>query len=1271
MIAPNAMVRKLTGLGNSGGGVGGAIPTVPTITINDKVRTKATPGDIADLIIPGITGTSPLSLAFSVRMDGVEVSTTLPYTIQPADGGKALTILPTLAGVTLELTAPVTVTALPAELAVAHNGVTFNLSGVTAQGTHFDGTPWVVVPGGATLVGTQPASAQLDITYKTSSSDPTIITSLEWSHGLRKSPGRSPSGATLGEKQTANDFGGTGQGYGWKSPAKVAFLAYDHTLNVDPGATGAPLVLTPGVYCKAISFTDSADLSWDGRPALQTFGVLTVYASAPAANSFRTPFAGNGAAVGYTTADLDMSKLKNLSSVGYSDPVVTYENALNMLKQILTFEHTFAVNSENIVPLCGASGPSVNYSVSSYLGTTMKGLADLMNMLHYDTWTAAQKRIIAAHLTQKGIDAAERVKEGGIFYANGGHSFGRKFLIAFAAEMLNDAALRSVAGTLNVSSTYDGYTAGDSVFGEDMQTGYIRQVDITNSVGLAQAGRSVEFDQSQLGWPAWCDNFGNGFAKNTLGNVTTLNTYGAGYENIVSKALVPFALAARHLTGMKATMGAKSDALFEWTDRYAQAWLNGTTSAPGVFLTAGSAVFIAQGVNSMSLFAKSSWQATRSTLGVIWSYNPTPTVIGFMGQSNIEYIMASSVFYNSATPARPTITNENAIYVGQNPGSTTIVDRAVSDANVSGRTVNLAMAVWSKWLDYIAPGRQFVFLDISKAGKGRAELANDADIDYDWLTEFADIINYVVPLYGEPDHIIEFWYADDAGAAEEFLNEWSPFYLGQRANGTSFTVGTANPDSTRNPGKTFDHILWDVEAEPTAKGRGLFARAKTTWTFVRNHFKDNTFEREQGIQAFYDDPRVQEFATTVGTFGGLYANNGSHALIDDSDGQAYFAWAFAPAIANAIGITVGEPEAQSVTVAADGSYADVTVSLPNGGVLSTTRINEGRAAAASPQPYQQPVSGIEIRRNGTSVEARQPVYKLTETSYPADYRGTVTIQDAATGKIRVTPEVPFVNGDEIYVMWQGATSPVTPGTPPQGNTSKVWLDYPIVTAPALTDPTALYKFPGVPVRSFAPALIISGSSATPPAVGDPFFKTSASGPYFVDTVGIGTASAVTFASKFRLSSLGSTLAAKTSNGFDIDILSNGNLRITVEDSAGTKLVSLAVVTAGLVTGTWYDLVVSADHGTQKMQVVLNGPLIASVAFSAAGTGVFASTRSLSALTNSSGVGQTIGDFQWLRFWKSATAGGTAPVGTPYKAIEASAGLATVNADTWKLGANAT
>jgi hypothetical protein len=254
----------------------------------------------------------------------------------------------------------------------------------------------------------------------------------------------------------------------------------------------------------------------------------------------------------------------------------------------------------------------------------------------------------------------------------------------------------------------------------------------------------------------------------------------------------------------------------------------------------------------------------------------------------------------------------------------------------------------------------------------------------------------------------------------------------------------------------------------------------------------------------------------------------------------------------------------------------------------------------------------------------------------------------------------FTYADAIQYGEGGATGMVAF---PEDAIARTWKNLPIVNVGAA-------GLEGIPV---APLPAAAALVNTLPAAAQPF-TTSATGPYFLDSANVPAATtAMTFAARFRLSALPPSgsyiLFAQAGASFDVEIVNNGSVRVNIRDGAAVKVLSNALVSTGLAGGVWYDVVCSADQAAQVLRLRVNGTLVATLPFTTAGNGVFASNRAVSFLGRNNGTLQYVGQVETLRVWFSATPTGVEPAAAPHKSLMGPAAL--VNADPWKLGASAT
>lgn len=142
------------------------------------------------------------------------------------------------------------------------------------------------------------------------------------------------------------------------------------------------------------------------------------------------------------------------------------------------------------------------------------------------------------------------------------------------------------------------------------------------------------------------------------------------------------------------------------------------------------------------------------------------------------------------------------------------------------------------------------------------------------------------------------------------------------------------------------------------------------------------------------------------------------------------------------------------------------------------------------------------------------------------------------------------------------------------------------------------------------------------------------------------------------------LFTQESTGCDLELLTNGATRVTVEDSAGTKLVNgLSANPAGSVAlNAWAAFVFDVNMATQTAVVTLNGGAPVTLNFSTPGTGTFTNAREVSFLANTAGTSPLQNGARFRNLSVDFN-------GTLHKAISSEAALA--NADPWKRGGTVT
>lgn len=452
-------------------------------------------------------------------------------------------------------------------------------------------------------------------------------------------------------------------------------------------------------------------------------------------------------------------------------------------------------------------------------------------------------------------------------------------------------------------------------------------------------------------------------------------------------------------------------------------------------------------------------------------------VLGVFGQSELVHWLTSEAFRNVQTKELAA-ENLTVILARLDDGSDITTSR-ITAANLVDANVG-SLALVNAMHHILGDERKFMIVDLAHQGTTPVSLWNDADTARRWDT-FAAVVAKARASGSDLGCIIQNWWGSPAASLPTMLQDWAPGMFGQLASGAAFTLGNNNTE-----GVSFtvgvDHCLWDIEAPEAERGRGLFARARTKlYVMGPIRFNDvtgsNTAFPENlrvanssraGVETFVADSRVQTFLAAYGP--------GTHmACFDEFDtgtdqvthpnradpiGIPWFANQHIPAFLHAAGQPVGEPEITAINQV-NSTTVDLTVSLPNGGVLTTLAGlgvgNHPGTTTAANIPHLQDVIGFQIDRAGGT---KRPIFN-SQSGENAAYIGTVTIQDAANGIVRIVMQQAFASGDQLTFL-DGQANAVLDGN--RDEAARLFNFMPLEHVAAWSDGAALYPYHGVPVK---------------------------------------------------------------------------------------------------------------------------------------------------------------------------------------------------------------
>jgi hypothetical protein len=447
-------------------------------------------------------------------------------------------------------------------------------------GRFYGGHQFAVLGGSGTrITSTVPSSQQINFTYPAKGDEFPGGNFTTWRHGAKIITDWSSEYTTwvfpaeFGPPVQAYD-GRPDVGMGGNGP-----IEYEHTDNVNPGATGAALVITsPCTLIQALSRSDAELAADDTRSYLRRRDLLFFLASAPATDSLPPPIGAVPLVSRYTKADIDLSAFPNHSAVSGEQSISDIMGRIRWHSNVEgsarpSWDYYAGYDYENVY----ASNQAILY-----------GNAALAMCRNHSTET---KTLLAAHIITHAQNTVECLNAGARYNYPGGLGgilAGRKLFVVLAYILTGDSYFGDWAIRLDWAA-------------EDTQ---VRRVD----AAAVAAYDYLPEDEGMGDWNAQWDKRPDSISRDLSGK---------GYLNMFANHIVPQGLSCMMVSGAKAAWN--NDALFDFLDRMMERTLYDGSGTDKYFRTAMTA---AGQSGTPSAYHKAFWDAHRSDGGMpaIWNW---------------------------------------------------------------------------------------------------------------------------------------------------------------------------------------------------------------------------------------------------------------------------------------------------------------------------------------------------------------------------------------------------------------------------------------------------------------------------------------------------------------------------------------------------------------------------------------------------------------------------------------------------------------------------
>jgi hypothetical protein len=185
-------------------------------------------------------------------------------------------------------------------------------------------------------------------------------------------------------------------------------------------------------------------------------------------------------------------------------------------------------------------------------------------------------------------------------------------------------------------------------------------------------------------------------------------------------------------------------------------------------------------------------------------------------------------------------------------------------------------------------------------------------------------------------------------------------------------------------------------------------------------------------------------------------------------------------ILRALGISYQNPQVLTTATASDGSYTDVTVSLPNGGTLTTPKAAWGLTNPGTIHEQLIGINGLELARGAWA--GNRTILTRNGTSGTA--QATVAITDSGsgsprTGTFRITWTTPVEDGHLLGYQY-GGVNYNAPGNQSTNATAQFpFFEILVERIASLEDSSTPFFYPGIPVQFLDTTLTLTRGGGTP------------------------------------------------------------------------------------------------------------------------------------------------------------------------------------------------